>query len=299
MKRTSNHSEQGLFREEVLSFIRLFASEPQISPYRRGKIAFANFSLRVVAKNAPTWRNSMYSFDTRVRYSECDSNRNLTLTALVDYFQNCSSFHSEDIGAGVDFLAARGEAWFLLNWQIVIERMPKFCENVKVCTAPYDFKGFYGKRNYWLTDCDGNVCVKANSIWSCMDVINMRPKKVTQEATKAYELEEPIEMDYAPRKLRIPENLVHTVDIAVSPEMIDTNHHVNNAQYIRVAMTAFTNKSDEQGADNGNINQMLAEYKKSAKLGDVMHLYTGVEDGKFYVDMRDDENNTYAVVVLM
>ena len=81
--------------------------------------------------------------------------------------------------------------------------------------------------------------------------------------------------------------------------MIDTNHHVNNAQYIRVAMTAFTNKSDEQGADNGNINQMLAEYKKSAKLGDVMHLYTGVEDGKFYVDMRDDENNTYAVVVLM
>ena len=35
---------------------RLFASEPQISPYRRGKIAFANFSSRVVAKNAPTWR---------------------------------------------------------------------------------------------------------------------------------------------------------------------------------------------------------------------------------------------------
>ena len=34
----------------------LFASEPQNSPYRRRKIAFANFSSRAVAKNAPTWR---------------------------------------------------------------------------------------------------------------------------------------------------------------------------------------------------------------------------------------------------
>ena len=44
---------------DSLFFIRLFASEPQSSPYRRGKIAFANFSSRVVAKNAPTWRIKM------------------------------------------------------------------------------------------------------------------------------------------------------------------------------------------------------------------------------------------------
>ena len=44
---------------DSLFFTRLFASEPQSSPYRRGKIAFANFSSRVVAKNAPTWRIKM------------------------------------------------------------------------------------------------------------------------------------------------------------------------------------------------------------------------------------------------
>ena len=35
---------------DSLFLTRLFASEPQSSPYRRGKIAFANFSSRVVAK---------------------------------------------------------------------------------------------------------------------------------------------------------------------------------------------------------------------------------------------------------
>ena len=41
---------------DSLFFTRLFAAEPQSSFYRRRKIAFANFSSRVFAKNATTWR---------------------------------------------------------------------------------------------------------------------------------------------------------------------------------------------------------------------------------------------------
>ena len=46
----------------------------------------------------------MYSYNARIRYSECSSDRQLTLPALINLFQNCSSFHSEDAGVRVQCL---------------------------------------------------------------------------------------------------------------------------------------------------------------------------------------------------
>ena len=40
----------------------------------------------------------MYTFDSRVRYSEVGVDGNLTIEALIDYFQDCTTFNSEDIG---------------------------------------------------------------------------------------------------------------------------------------------------------------------------------------------------------
>ena len=37
----------------------------------------------------------MYDFKSRVRYSEVNSERQLTLPALIDYLQNCCTFQSE------------------------------------------------------------------------------------------------------------------------------------------------------------------------------------------------------------
>ena len=47
----------------------------------------------------------MYDFKSRVRYSEVNSERQLTLPALIDYLQYCCTFQSEDIGVGLDVLS--------------------------------------------------------------------------------------------------------------------------------------------------------------------------------------------------
>jgi len=46
----------------------------------------------------------MYTFESRVRFSEADHTELLTLPGLVNYFQDCSTFQSEDIGYGVESL---------------------------------------------------------------------------------------------------------------------------------------------------------------------------------------------------
>lgn len=47
----------------------------------------------------------MYTIESRVRYSEVDSERRLTLSALMDAPQDCCAFQSEELGIGVDYLA--------------------------------------------------------------------------------------------------------------------------------------------------------------------------------------------------
>ena len=52
--------------------------------------------------------SDMYTFDSRVRYSETGEEGLLSLPAIVDYFQDVSTFQSEDLGIGIDFLKKIG-----------------------------------------------------------------------------------------------------------------------------------------------------------------------------------------------
>lgn len=237
----------------------------------------------------------MYSYDARIRYSECGRDRRLTIPALINLFQNCSLFHSEDIGVGIDYIADRDGAWFLLNWQIDIDRLPSFCERVKVCTVPYEFKGFFGNRNFWLEDERGNILVRAATVWSYMNTRTLRPMKPDAEQMERYGSGERLDMEYLPRKLVIPGELAAGTPVPVRPDMIDTNNHVNNAQYISLAMSLFEEAEPERS--RLPVKRMLAEYKKSAVMGDTFYPYMGWQAGGYCVCFKDDKGNVNAVVV--
>ena len=40
--------------------------------------------------------SDMYTFDSRVRYSETDEEGNLSVVGIMNYLQDCSTFQSED-----------------------------------------------------------------------------------------------------------------------------------------------------------------------------------------------------------
>ena len=64
----------------------------------------------------------MYEFDSRVRYSEVDHHGTMTVPALINYFQDCSTFQSEDLGIGTTVLKEEKRAWLLSYWQVILNR---------------------------------------------------------------------------------------------------------------------------------------------------------------------------------
>ncbi len=230
----------------------------------------------------------MYSFKSRVRYSEVGKDKKLTLNSLINYFQDCSTFHSESIGLGIGKLERDGQAWVLSSWQIVVDRYPGLFEEIEICTWPYDFKGFYGMRNFCIRDAEGTMLAWANSLWIFMDMNTGRPLKITKEQEEGYRVEERLSMDYAGRKLPMPADARLGEPFVILKHQIDTNNHVNNGQYVEMAGDFLP--------EGFLIGQMRAEYKKSAKLGDILIPHIKEENGIYTVALCGGDEKPYAVV---
>lgn len=234
----------------------------------------------------------MYTFDGRVRYSEVGVDGNMTLESLLDYFQDASIFHSEDVGLGVDYFKKVNQAWLLSAWQICVNRRPHLCENIIIGTSPYEFKGFVGSRNFWMKTKEGEVLAYANSIWSLMDLERMMPAKAREDFASIYHLEEKYPMEYAPRKIRVPADGMAMEAFAVKSHHLDTNNHVNNGQYVRMAMDYIP--------ENFEISQLRVEYKNQAVLDDVIYpVVAAGEDGRLYtVSLNREDGKPYSIVEL-
>ena len=231
----------------------------------------------------------MYSFTSRIRFSEVDTHLNLTLGSVIDYFQDCSTFHSEAAGMSIARLNEKKRAWLLSSWQIVPVRLPKLGEKVTVSTWPYAFKGFFGYRNFTMTGEDGECLVYANSIWIYLDTETGRPVKVDEEQKTSFPLEEKFPMEYADRKICVPEEMEEQESFQVAKHHLDINHHVNNARYIKMA--------EEYLPEGFVIEEMQAEYKKAAMLHDVIVPRVAREDGRLTVALTDAGGSPYAVMV--
>lgn len=79
-------------------------------------------------------------------------------------------------------------------------------------------------------------------------------------------------------------------EFVVKAHHIDSNNHVNNGQYISMAMDYV--KKD------ATVHQMRAEYKKQAVLGDVIVPLIGKTENGTVIQLCDTDEKPYAVIEL-
>ena len=225
----------------------------------------------------------MYSFDSRIRYSETDADGRLTPEKLIDYFQDCSTFQSEDNGLGVERLRRHGLAWIIVYWRVEVLRMPVLGEQVRIGTLPYAMKGSIGLRNFFMETAGGERLANANSVWSLVDTSTMHPVRIPEEILAGYPLEERLQMQYDARKIRLPDQSGRPMEpIRVQEYHLDTNRHVNNGQYVRMA-AGFLPPHTE-------VSVLRIEYRQQALLGDVIQpvVYTRSEENTGLTTGRAD-----------
>lgn len=235
-------------------------------------------------------RDNEYMFESRVRFSEVDHRKQITLPAIINYFQDCSTFQSEALDLGLEFCERRKRAWILSSWQVTVERYPELGESIRIRTWASSFQGLFGYRNFCMEDGQGRLAAYANSAWVYMDTQKGRPVKALPEDVEKYGIGEPLEMEYESRKIRLPEETEEGDSFLVRKYHIDTNEHVNNCQYVQMAMEALLEEE--------KVYHMRAEYKKSAVYGDRIYPRLAIEEERRVVELCDEAGKPYAVVEL-
>ena len=75
--------------------------------------------------------------DGRVRFSEIDHTRKITVPSIINYFQDCSTFQSEDIGVGLDELSKKKKFqlhfWIKCAMMLTWKRWNRFQTTIRLC----------------------------------------------------------------------------------------------------------------------------------------------------------------------
>jgi acyl-ACP thioesterase len=238
----------------------------------------------------------MYSFDSTVRYSETDESAHLSVLGLINYLQDCSTFQACSLGRDFDYMRKNGFAWLLAAWGIEIVELPAFADHIRISTWAKSHDRMFGTRCFTVTGDSGDVLVRAESLWFLFDTERNRPLPMREEEFQAYLDPTAPDLGMRPIKRRIPvEGEGSPRDaIVVSRAYLDTNHHVNNAQYVEMALAAL----DDQKAHGKVPRRIDVQYCTAAVLGDVIVPSVHMTEDGCVVNLTNEAGRSYAVVRL-
>ena len=205
----------------------------------------------------------MYSLNYKVTTSTCDSEGKLKLYSALQMMQDCSEMWIDSEPIVKDYFAREGMAQLLASRQVEIIRVPMYKEELTVSTSVYGMKPMFGFRNTFIYDAEGKPCYRTWSMGAFVDKQTGKLKKVDEPTMASMHIEQQLEMNYKDRRIILPKTEGRVADsIRVLRADIDYNRHLNNANYIRMAMELLP--------DDFEVKGLRVEYRAPAKLGDML-----------------------------
>jgi acyl-ACP thioesterase len=229
----------------------------------------------------------MYSLNYKVTTSTCDSEGKLKLYSALQMMQDCSEMWIDSEPGVKDYFLQQNMAQLLATRQVEIIRVPDYKEELTVTTSVYGMKPMFGFRNTFIYDAQGNPCYKTWSMGAFVDKAAGKLKRVDDATIQSMKLEPQLEMNYKDRRIILPKgrssenhpSLIEDGRVATELDKvktegevlepikvlradIDYNKHLNNANYVRMAMELLP--------EDFVVSGLRVEYRVAAKLGDCL-----------------------------
>ena len=218
----------------------------------------------------------MYSLKYKVTTSTCDSEGRLKLYSALQMMQDCSEMWIDSEPGVKEYFAAQNMAQLLASRQVEIIRVPEYKEELTVTTSVYGMKPMFGFRNTYIYDAEGKPCYKTWSMGAFVDKANGKLKRVDDATIASMTLEPQLEMNYGDRRIILPREGGEAQEPYKALRAdIDYNKHMNNANYVRIAMELLP--------EGFEVKCLRVEYRVAAKLGDVLVPVVYNVEGRFIV----------------
>ena len=225
----------------------------------------------------------MFSLKYQVTTSTCDSEGRLKLYSALQMMQDCSEMWIDSEPGVKQYFAEQNMVQLLATRQVEVIRVPEYKEELTVTTSVYGMKPMFGFRNTFIYDAEGKPCYKTWSMGAFVDKAAGKLKRVDDATIASMTLEPQLDMNYRDRRIILPkEGGESLAPVKVLRADIDYNKHMNNANYVRVAMELLPEGFEVKG--------LRVEYRVAAKLGDVLLPTMYQIDHGFIVSLSDNKD---------
>jgi acyl-ACP thioesterase len=230
----------------------------------------------------------MYTLNYKVTTSCCDSEGKLKLYSALQMMQDCSEMWIDSEPTARKFFSDNNMTQLLTTRQVEVVRVPRFKEDLTVTTSIYEVLPMYGFRNTFIRDAQGQPCYRTWSMGAFVDLATGKLARLSEDAIASLTLEDKQEMNYRGRRIILPKQ-----DGTVLPPVkvmradIDYNRHMNNANYVRIAMELLP--------EGFEVHDMRVEYRIAAKQSDLLTPTLYPIDGGYIVALAID-NQPSAII---
>lgn len=222
----------------------------------------------------------MYSETRKIEINDCDYMKHVRPEYFFSRFDELATTDASNIGLyTADMRTAYG--WIVAKQTLVFHRPIMLDELVTITTVACKPSRVIYPRYYAMTIDDQEVGYCA-SLWTLIDVKTRRIARVRNSALRQYQAEE---MPHEAVTLTAePCAFVRTYQPSYSD--IDTNGHMNNGRYIRIACDLI----DIAYYRTHTIKSLSINYKQEVLPEDEMALFMKQEEERFFIKgMKDDD----------
>ena len=233
----------------------------------------------------------MYTLNYKVTTSTCDSEGRLKLYSALQMMQDCSEMWIDSEPTARQFFIDNNMTQLLATRQVEVVRVPRFKEELTVTTSIYEVMPMYGFRNTVIRDAQGQPCYRTWSMGAFVDLATGKLARLTDDTIASLTLEPKQEMNYRGRRIILPKTQgTPFAPVQVMRADIDYNRHMNNANYVRIAMELLP--------EGFEVRDMRVEYRIAARLGDLLTPTLYPIDGGYIVSLAID-GQLSAIIELM
>lgn len=216
-------------------------------------------------------------------------NNKLTNKGFLKMLQEAACIHSKFLGISVQTSQLDGYAWVILNWKLEVFSRPTWNAKLRVNTWCRKVSHLFFYRDFEVFDDNNNLVAVACSKWILFNLNTNSIVKNVDEVKARYScIDKSACTEKMDEKLIVPDNEEFIREYTVLRRDIDTNHHVNNLNYLDFAFEIVP---------VNDFNNVEIMYKHEAKYGETLNLFCAKNDDSTFVTIKNDDNSKIHCVI--
>lgn len=197
----------------------------------------------------------------RLRTNDFDTYDHITMTSILNSFQDIAGVHAEELGIGFETMVKKNYYWVVTKVKATVLETPKPGDVITVKTWPLPKAKIEFRREYEITNKDGKVIAYGSSIWVLITCDTRRLSR-GQDVNYEGECYNKIYYSELPKlKFELTNPSIYTHEVKFVD--LDHNGHMNNSRYADIILNII-------GLNNKHIKEIQFDYLIEAKYHDIL-----------------------------